>query len=117
VKFLSDSAKDDDGKKIPALFGGDVNDPIHPTIIFSQAGFADPFDELSLAKQFTWPHGLPLEDEPEQCLDFIFSNREKLRALGVQVVRFSYKKHNADAGEWPVPSDHYPVQATYELTS
>jgi hypothetical protein len=74
----------------------------------------DPFDQLSLAKSYTWPCGISAEDEPEQCLDFIFSGgSSRLKPVAASVVRYAYK--NFKIGEWPTPSDHWPVQAIYEL--
>lgn len=58
--------------------------------------------------------GISTEDEPEQVLDFIFAKKvTNVRAIAAHVVKYVYKDFKV--GEWPTCSDHYPLQAVYEL--
>jgi len=115
LEFLQ--TKSGPNNSTPIIFAGDVNDPIHPSLIMTKGGFPDVMDLLGQQKSYTWPWGFTLdEDEPKQCLDFVFCNADdSFRPVGAYVHRFQYK--NFKEGEWPVPSDHYPVQAVFEIAA
>ena len=94
------------------FFMGDMNDPVHPASLLGQAGYASCFAALGIQSPPTFKayptadvgHGaLPMT----QCVDWIFAN-STARAMSASVPHFFFE----DAS----PSDHWPVQATYELT-
>jgi len=105
------------------IFGGDLNDPLHPRAVLEAYGFLDIFYALNLKQTHTYPQGLssPVESyEPEQALDFIFCNNKNIKPLAGHVVYHMNREFYYDIGydksrEWPWTSDHWPVQAFYEL--
>lgn len=93
----------------PVLFMGDLNDPVHPRRILSEAGYTDPFSELHLPVRPTFPARptkAGVESVTEIPLDWIFAN-EHARSVSATVPEF----HHQDFA----PSDHWPVLAVYEL--
>jgi endonuclease/exonuclease/phosphatase family metal-dependent hydrolase len=95
----------------PAFFTGDLNDPIHPPHLLHAAGYASCFASLGLQppptfKCYPTAGVQPGEPVSNQCIDWIVANGEA-RAIAATVPHFYYE----DAA----PSDHWPVQAVYEI--
>jgi endonuclease/exonuclease/phosphatase family metal-dependent hydrolase len=95
----------------PVFFMGDLNDSSHPAYLLQGAGYTDCFTALSLQSPPTAPCiptslRLPDEPAPSQTLDWITSNA-RARPIAAQVPHFFY----GDV----TPSDHWPVQAVYEI--
>jgi endonuclease/exonuclease/phosphatase family metal-dependent hydrolase len=97
----------------PALFMGDLNDPVHPPNLLHEAGYVSCFAALGLQPPTTFKcyptagvaTGAPVMN---QCVDWITANKEA-RAVSASVPQFFV----SDAA----PSDHWPVHAVYELKS
>lgn len=49
-------------QNLPCIFAGDLNDAIHPPIVFSKGGFKDTFETLGQAHTPTYPWGISTED-------------------------------------------------------
>jgi endonuclease/exonuclease/phosphatase family metal-dependent hydrolase len=98
-------------KEEPAFFMGDMNDAYHPQRILKQAGFVSCFAALGMQSPPTFqcyptanvPPGEPTVTE---AIDLIAANRYA-RAVAASVPQCY--------GEDTAPSDHWPVQAVYEL--
>ena len=99
-------------KREPVFFMGDFNDPVHPTNLLHQDGFVSSFAALGLVPPPTFKC-YPTADVAlgrlvmNQCVDWIVAN-EHARPIAACVPQFYFK----DAA----PSDHWPVQAVYEVT-
>jgi len=103
---------------------GDFNDPFHPRRIIERldetpSSVADDddillfnsFKQLCLKCEPTFPtSACEAPEEPMQVWDWIFAT-PSLTPLTSQVVKFNYYMK---PGEWPNPSDHYPILATYQ---
>ena len=95
----------------PAFFMGDMNDARHPQRILKPAGFVSCFAALGLQSPPTfqcYPTANVLPDEPTstEAIDLIVANKHA-RAVAASVPQ-------CYAGDI-APSDHWPVQAVYEL--
>jgi endonuclease/exonuclease/phosphatase family metal-dependent hydrolase len=95
----------------PLFFMGDLNDPVHPPLLLHEAGYVSCFSALGLEPPTTvrvYPTGGVAPGKPvmSQCVDWLVANAHA-RPLAAAVPRFYF----ADAA----PSDHWPVQAVYEL--
>jgi endonuclease/exonuclease/phosphatase family metal-dependent hydrolase len=98
-------------KREPVFLMGDMNDPVHPTDHLQKAGYASSFASLGLQppptfKCYPTANVAPGQLAISQCIDWIVASREA-RALATTVPRFFLD----DAA----PSDHWPVQAIYEV--
>ena len=95
----------------PMFFMGDMNDPVHPPRMLHEAGYKTCFAALGIQPPPTY-HCYPTANvQPgnrvvNQCIDWLVSNGEA-RAISAAVPQF-YLKDSA-------PSDHWPVQAVYEI--
>jgi len=93
----------------PVLFAGDLNDPIHPYAILTEAGYTDCFSDLNVQVRPTFPARPTKHDLAtaiEIPLDWVFAN-DHARSITATVPHF----YHGDVA----PSDHWPVLATYEL--
>ena len=95
----------------PAFFLGDMNDAYHPQRILKQAGFVSCFAALGMQSPPTfqcYPTANVQPDEPTvtEAIDLIVANRYA-RAIAASVPQ-CYCEDTA-------PSDHWPVQAVYQL--
>ena len=95
----------------PALFAGDLNDSYLPPLYLQEAGYRSCFQALGQLSPPTWPcvptcHPEESERLGYQTLDWIFANRHA-RAVAAASPHFFH-------GDF-APSDHWPVQAVYEL--
>ena len=95
----------------PLFFMGDFNDPVHPTNLLHQAGYVSSFAALGLQPPPTFKCYPTAAVEPSmlsisQCIDWIVANDEA-RAIATSVPNFFFDDC--------APSDHWPVQAVYEL--
>ena len=95
----------------PLFFMGDLNDPVHPPALLHGAGFVSCFAALGLQPQPTfkcYPTANVAFGKPvmAQCIDWLVSNRHA-RVIAASVPNF----YLDDAA----PSDHWPVQAVYEI--
>ena len=99
-------------KNEPVFVMGDFNDPVHPTDQLHKEGFVSCFAALGLLPPPTF-RCYPTADVAlgklafNQCVDWIVANGEA-RAIAAAVPQFYYKDS--------APSDHWPVQAVYEVT-
>ncbi len=98
-------------KAEPLFFMGDLNDPVHPPTLLHAAGYASCFAALGLQPAATFKCYPTADVTPgkavmNQTIDWLVSNGEA-RALCATVPQFYYR----DAA----PSDHWPVQAVYEV--
>ncbi|HKX50930.1 MAG TPA: endonuclease/exonuclease/phosphatase family protein [Candidatus Binatia bacterium] len=98
-------------KDEPAFFMGDMNDAYHPQRILKKAGFVSCFAALGMQSPPTfqcYPTANVRPDEPTvtEAIDLIVANRHA-RAVAASVPQCY--------GEDTAPSDHWPVQAIYEL--
>jgi endonuclease/exonuclease/phosphatase family metal-dependent hydrolase len=98
-------------KREPVLFMGDMNDPVHATDHLQKAGYVSSFAALGLQppptfKCYPTASVTPGQLAISQCIDWIVANAEA-RALATTVPQFFLD----DAA----PSDHWPVQAIYEV--
>ncbi len=96
----------------PLMFMGDFNDPVHPPNLLHAAGYVSCFAALGLQppptfKCYPTAHVAPGALAMTQCIDWIVAN-EHARAVAASVPQFYFN----DAA----PSDHWPVQAVYELS-
>ena len=94
-------------KDEPAFFMGDLNDPVIPHLLFPEAGYQTCFKDLNLLCPPTYP-ALPTTDDirENQTIDWIFCNG-KATALSASVPKVYFDGIS--------PSDHWPVQAIYQL--
>jgi endonuclease/exonuclease/phosphatase family metal-dependent hydrolase len=95
----------------PAFFMGDMNDAWHPQRILGQAGFVSCFAALGMQSPPTfqcYPTANVQPDQPTvtEAIDLIVANKYA-RAIAASVPQV-YSENIA-------PSDHWPVQAVYEL--
>ena len=95
----------------PAFFMGDMNDPRQPQTILSKAGFTSCFAALGLQSPPTFQCYPTANIDPgaqtiTEAIDLIVANRHA-RAIAASV---PHCFHGDIA-----PSDHWPVQAVYEL--
>lgn len=95
----------------PAFFMGDMNDPRHPQRILRQVGFASCFAALGMQSPPTFQCYPTANIEPEEqsiteAIDLIVANKHA-RAIAASVPQ-------CYAGDI-APSDHWPVQAVYQL--
>jgi endonuclease/exonuclease/phosphatase family metal-dependent hydrolase len=95
----------------PAFFMGDMNDPRQPQRILKQAGFVSCFAALGLQSPPTFQCYPTVNVEPEEqtiteAIDLIVANKHA-RAMAASVPQ-------CFCGDI-APSDHWPVQAIYEL--
>lgn len=95
----------------PAFFMGDMNDAYHPQRVLAKAGFTSCFAALGMQSPPTF-HCYPTAGiEPgaptvTEAIDLIVAN-EHARALAASVPQCY--------AEGLAPSDHWPVQAIYQL--
>jgi endonuclease/exonuclease/phosphatase family metal-dependent hydrolase len=95
----------------PVFFMGDMNDPVHPTDHLHKAGYVSSFAALGLQPPSTFKcyptaNVAPGKLAISQCIDWIVANAEA-RPIATTVPQFFLD----DAA----PSDHWPVQAVYEV--
>lgn len=95
----------------PAFFMGDMNDAWHPQHALKQAGFLSCFAALGLQSPPTFQCYPTANVGPEmqtitEAIDMVFANRHA-RAVAAAVPQ-------CYAGDI-APSDHWPVQAIYQL--
>jgi hypothetical protein len=95
----------------PAFFMGDMNDAWHPQHALKQIGFVSCFAALGLQSPPTfqcYPTAAVEPGEPTvtEAIDLIAANRHA-RAIAASVPQFYAADH--------APSDHWPVQAVYQL--
>jgi endonuclease/exonuclease/phosphatase family metal-dependent hydrolase len=95
----------------PAFFMGDMNDAWHPQRILKQAGFVSCFAALGMQSPATFQCYPTANVQPEEhtvteAIDLIVANRHA-RAIAASVPE-------CFAGDL-APSDHWPVQAIYQL--
>jgi endonuclease/exonuclease/phosphatase family metal-dependent hydrolase len=98
-------------KREPLFFMGDLNDPVHPPTLLHAAGYVSCFAALGLQPAATFKCYPTADVAPgkavmNQTIDWIVANAEA-RALSASIPRFYLN----DAA----PSDHWPVQAVYEI--
>ena len=96
----------------PAFFMGDMNDAWHPQRILKQAGFVSCFAALGMQSPPTFQcyptaNIQPGEPTVTEAIDLIVANKYA-RAVAAGVPQCY--------GEDTAPSDHWPVQAVYQLT-
>ena len=95
----------------PAFFMGDMNDAWHPQRILGQAGFVSCFAALGMQSPPTYQCYPTANVQPggptvTEAIDLIVANRHA-RAIAASVPQCY--------GEDLAPSDHWPVQAVYQL--
>jgi hypothetical protein len=95
----------------PGFFLGDLNDPFAPVQLLSEVGYTDCFARLELLPPPTWPalptaRVSPWEVITNQTIDWVLSN-ERARPVAACVPQYFLEDFT--------PSDHWPVQAIYEL--
>lgn len=95
----------------PVFFMGDLNDPVGPVHLLSEAGYKSCFARLEILPPPTWPamptaRVLPWESYTNETIDWILSN-DRARPIACGVPQFFLEDLS--------PSDHWPVQAVYEL--
>lgn len=98
-------------RREPLFFMGDLNDPVHPTNLLQAAGYVSCFAALGVQcpptfKCYPTANVAPGELAMNQCIDWIAANAQA-RAVAASVPHFYLN----DAA----PSDHWPVQAVYEV--
>jgi endonuclease/exonuclease/phosphatase family metal-dependent hydrolase len=94
-----------------AFFTGDLNDPVVPSFLLTQAGYRSVFAVLGLVPPPTWPafptaQERPFERITTQTLDWIFAN-DRAWPVAAASPHFYH-------GDYTV-SDHWPVQAVYQV--
>ena len=95
----------------PLFFMGDFNDPVHPPDLLHKAGYVSCFAALGLQPPPTFKCYPTAAVEPgklaiSECVDWIVANGEA-RPVAASVPYFFLNDS--------APSDHWPVQAVYEL--
>lgn len=95
----------------PAFFMGDMNDPWHPQRILKQAGFVSCFSALGMQSPPTYQcyptaNVQPGEQTITAAIDLVAANKHA-RAIAASVPQC----YSGDIA----PSDHWPVQAIYQL--
>jgi endonuclease/exonuclease/phosphatase family metal-dependent hydrolase len=95
----------------PAFFMGDLNDPVHPTVLMHAAGYTNCFSALGIPPVPTHPcyptTNIPLGARTtQQTIDWLYGNAHA-RPLAAQVP-------HCYCGDI-APSDHWPVLAVYEV--
>ena len=98
-------------KREPLFFLGDLNDPVHPPTLLHAAGYVSCFAALGIQPDITFKCYPTADVAPgkavmAQTIDWLVANREA-RPVAASIPRFYFK----DAA----PSDHWPVQAIYEI--
>lgn len=98
-------------KREPLFFMGDLNDPVHPPALLHDAGYVSCFAALGIQPDPTFKCYPTADVAPgkavmAQTIDWLAANREA-RVVSASVPHFYFK----DAA----PSDHWPVQAVYEI--
>lgn len=98
-------------KHEPLFFMGDLNDPVHPPTLLHDAGYVSCFAALGIQPDPTFKCYPTADVAPgkavmSQTIDWLGANRES-RPLSASIPHFFFK----DAA----PSDHWPVQAIYEI--
>jgi endonuclease/exonuclease/phosphatase family metal-dependent hydrolase len=101
------------GRREPVLFMGDMNDPAGAPTLLHEAGYPSSFAVLGLQpdptfKCYPTASVAPGKLAMSQTVDWIFANAEA-RPIATTIPRFFLE----DAA----PSDHWPVQAVYEVFS
>ncbi len=99
------------GEGEPAFFMGDMNDARHPQRILKPAGFTSCFAALGVQspptfKCYPTANAMPGEPSSNEAIDLIAANRHA-RAVSASVPQCYF-------GDM-APSDHWPVQAVYEV--
>ncbi len=89
----------------PVLFMGDLNDPVQPRRVLSEAGFESCFARLHLPAVSTHP-ARPTAGGSDQAIDWIVSN-DRTRPVAAMVPHYYH--------EGLAPSDHWPVLSVYEF--
>jgi endonuclease/exonuclease/phosphatase family metal-dependent hydrolase len=95
----------------PAFFMGDMNDAWHPQRILKTAGFTSCFAALGMQSPPTFQcyptaNIQPGEPTVTEAIDLLAANKHA-RAIAASVPQCFAEEH--------APSDHWPVQAVYEL--
>lgn len=91
----------------PALFLGDLNDPVIPARLMGEAGYESCFKALNMISPPTYPCNPTAKYlNMNQAIDWIIANSHA-RPLSATVPHFFY-------GDF-APSDHWPVLAVYEI--
>jgi endonuclease/exonuclease/phosphatase family metal-dependent hydrolase len=95
----------------PGFFLGDLNDPVLPAHILIEYGYRSCFERLELLPPSTWPAQptariVPWEVISSQTIDWILSN-DNARPVAACVPQYYLEDLS--------PSDHWPVQAVYEV--
>lgn len=95
----------------PLVFMGDMNDPVLVANVLHDAGYMSAFSVLGLAppptfKVYPTANVGPGKLAMNECVDWIVANAEA-RPIATTVPQFYY----GDIA----PSDHWPVQAIYEI--
>ena len=95
----------------PVILAGDLNDPYLPTHLLHEAGYKSCFAVLGMQSPSTWPSyptaGIVAGDPvTSQTIDWIVAN-DRVRPICAQVPKCFCDD--------VTPSDHWPVQAVYEL--
>ena len=112
TKRIIEALKRLNRKREPLFFMGDLNDPVHPTESPAQGRLRE---LLRGARRFSRPPTFkcyptanvePGKLAMNQCIDWIVAN-DRARVVAGSVPHF----YMNDAA----PSDHWPVQAVYEL--
>lgn len=113
IRRIIDGLKKINRANEPLFFMGDMNDPVHPPRLLQEAGYKSCFASLGVQAPPTY-HCYPTADvQPgervvNQCIDWLVAN-EHARAVAASVPHFYVQ----DAA----PSDHWPVQAVYEIAA
>jgi endonuclease/exonuclease/phosphatase family metal-dependent hydrolase len=107
ISALGRIAREDE----PVFFMGDMNDPMHPTHQLHDAGYTSCFGALGLVPPSTFKCYPTADVEPgmppvSQCVDWLYANA-RARAVAATVPQFFFRDS--------APSDHWPVQAVYEI--
>lgn len=113
INRIIDALKRLNKRDEPLFFMGDMNDPVHPPRLLHEAGYASCFASLGIQAPPTYQcyptAGVPPGNRVvNQCIDWIVANQHA-RAVAAAVPHFFLD----DAA----PSDHWPVQAVYEIAA
>jgi len=111
LKLIAEELTRRVGKGEPALFMGDMNDAWHPQRILLQAGYVSCFAALGMQSPPTFQCYPTADVQPgertiTEAIDVITANKNA-RAIAASVPQCY--------AEGFAPSDHWPVQAIYEL--